>query len=200
MRHYRYHKQMRTTAERRANSEYTNREDREDGIAPVMCRPARKPRNIPHAYNDVGHSRRGKGWKVKGRKTQYYVAGTKGVKYTIELDVDGWRRKWNLITYFQDYDIPYRIVPKCKRYTKIRWQRTEYVFSHKVPVFGHYNWDKATNEFGDMRQRGWSNVFRERKLDKPIPKIYNYSETIGYTVIWWSKTELDVEKIMAGGH
>jgi hypothetical protein len=139
-----------------------------------------------------------KSWKDK-RKTQHRD-GPRGKRHEIVFDKGrGWYspETWALEQYLQAHDIPYYIKNIKKSYMycdKTAWVWVPHY--QKPKVYYVWRWRNGTlwREFG--HQIGYEWVYRKKKLDKPVEKWYNRSETIGYKVVWWSDKDIGLEYII----
>lgn len=171
-RHTHYMRHQKTRAETRANSIPRYYTDEETGESFNLYRASRSPKNLPDSWDDdwIKHQ---KSWKKK-RKTKYYLPGQKGQKYTIILD--DYFTTWKVRHYCWEHDIP------CK-YEEFGGQKIEKV----------YYIDKKQNKvYRDITGRL---VVEWIYLDPPEEHRYYIHINRQYRFTYWSKTEIDIEKI-----
>jgi len=172
-----------TRAEKRANCRYHNPADRDDNTRPVLHRGRRSPHLLPDTYDDLFVCNHGKDWKRR-RKTQYYEAGTKGKKFTYTFK--SWRQLWKIERFLDRNNINYAIEDKREKRTYTRVIATTRAVWYKAPLIGY-----------DGRQRGYTTFYKEVPLDQPITKTYTHYVAVEYRLTYWSKQEINLEKIAA---
>ena len=143
-------------------------------------------------HRDRHYVRDKKSWKRK-RDKQYHVDG-RPQKHSVTLPGSFWHT-WTLGEYFNQHKIPYRIIPRREKRTSVYWIREEYKPWYNVPVY-HYGYN-AEGQYVRQHQMGFRTEYHYVPLDKPIRKERNYWETVDYKVVWWSKHDIDIEKILA---
>jgi len=141
---------------------------------------------------DRDNRRDKKSWKYK-RDTQYHV-GKRPQKCCVILPGDQ-VRTWLLRRYFEKYDISYKIIPQREKRNSVYWIKEERVAWYNMPYY-HYGYD-AEGNYVRMHQIGYRTECRWVPLVKPIRKERTYYVTLTYRVTWWSKHDIDIEKILA---
>lgn len=129
-----YYRSIRTTQERRANG------TRKDHEAAQWRRAKRSAANIPNSYDDFTITHQ-KSWKKK-RKTQYRCGG-RGEHHQIEVIYGKYQwhvKLHNLVGYFEDVDIPYRIEYIREVYSYYSVYHNKLCFGSRVLGFKIHWW------------------------------------------------------------
>ena len=132
----------------------------------VKVRGKRHPRMLPDAWNDVCRTET-KCWKDKRKKQWRPESRNKRQRH--EMIFDNSLNTWKLEKYFQKHDIPYTLEKRCRRVKKV------YILTKKRYLIG----------FDSFKP-----IYEEVTFDPPQIKEYNYSERLGWKVIWWSNQRL----------
>lgn len=166
----RWYRSLRTTAERRANS---NPEVKD------FVRAKRRGKNLPNSWDDYRVCVQ-KTWKER-HKTRYRV-GKRGQRHEYFLS-GTWSRKyeWDFIEYCEAHNIPHTVEPVHKSYT---YYRKEQVFIPTLDVFGK----PVLHPIYGCRTGEW--VFTGKYTE------HRGTQTIGTKLIWWSDKDIGIEYII----
>lgn len=164
-------------------NEYRHSTNDCDEFRPPLVRRKRL-RQLKYWLWDGCHNwQKPRSWKMK-RKQQYYVDGKNRKKFTVSLK--DWVQLHSLLQYFDDHKIVYNVQTQFRKVKGVRK-----VYEKRV------SWKKIKNiSPKDGRQRGYTTIYKYKKLDVPEEHVYVYKEVVGHTVTWWHTAEIDLEKIL----
>jgi hypothetical protein len=169
--HQKFYRCPRTTQERRIN-----------GKRSEYGRAKRNQSNLVNAYYDKPTCVQ-KTWKVK-RKHQYRVDG-RGKKYQITINPKGLLSDWLLKQWFDEHDIPCRLIPIYKLLrSKPHKQRIKYVERYIEKYITHYD---GTVEHYQHPVHGYKYI---------QPREYVYRHLIGYQLTWWCHKDIDIDNLL----
>lgn len=176
-----YHRNPKTTNERRANGSRKDRNKDESGYN--WTRGKRK--KLPDERYDIKVKLQ-KSWKKK-RKTQYYCGG-RGKKYIIDvypsdikLSYGSYLRRRGLQDWFEQYNIPFTTQMFYSTYVK------EYVTTHTWEIVAREPIYECGKFVGLSR-----NVWAEVELEKPIVQKRRISTFLFCRFTYWSKKPLTI--------
>ncbi len=180
---YRYSRAPRTLQERKANQGKWGR-----------------ARRNPFHLDPWGALERGyevtKSWKDE-RKTQYRESGRRSEREH-KIVIEDRKDKWILTDYFDDYDIPYRILVKNKTEKRVETVRCVYLDCPSVvDEFRHlFSCVKKRRNFYELSIGRIDVFYYECIYKNPIIRERYVATGITYHITWWSDKDIGIDYIL----
>lgn len=188
--HTGWHRHMRTTAERRANSDPELRK---------YVRGKRSPRMLPSYWTDR-QTTKTKSWKDK-RLIQYRPDG-RGVEHEIHIGKQfGWGPIYRIEEYFKDHEIPFVIDHLYDTEIELiygRWS-TEVVGYEKYTTTRYIRDKKSKKKHKTILEyvTEWRAKYDRVWTQYDKPREVHYRHDKGYNVTWWSDKDIGIDRIIA---
>jgi hypothetical protein len=164
-----------------------------------FSRPKRTKKLKEYTWSS-GSFHKTKSWK-DCRKKQYRNE-KRGERHELNFNICCWRQQWNLELYLKNHNIPYRVEHIREIERRKRTITTRIIKDRQVPVYNFkYEWlrrSDGTKYCAKVlkHQVGYSWVYRDVPLDKPVVKWYYVSRLTGYKVVWWSDKNIGIEYVL----